>query len=476
MFDLSLLNNPILNIDSYKLGHNLLYPRDATTLYSYIESRGGMGDVTVFLGPQMFIKRYLMERISHDHVDEAKDRVIRHGLPFNEDGWRHIVNVHAGRLPLRIKAVKEGSVIPKHNVLSTVENTDPRIPWLDTYIETAYLRACWYPTGVATTSYHAKKILRHYLEKSSDLTGEALEAKLAFMLHDFGARGVSSKESAELGGVGHLLNFQGTDTFGAILAAEVFYHEPMAGFSIPASEHSNVTSWGREHELDFYRNQLHEFGKPGAIFASVIDSYDADTAIRDMWGGALKDELIASGAKVVLRPDSGTPTIVNPRLLNVAGSVFHYTRNSKGYKVLPPYVGMIQGDKNSLESLPGLCEAILASGWSLENMAFGMGGGLLQQQMRDDHQFAMKASAIFRCGGPWQDHVSESGKWLDVYKEPKDDPGKLSKRGRLGLYQVNGKYETGPIGRGNDLLEIVYENGKLLRDQTFAEMRALVNA
>lgn len=477
MYDFSLLSNPCMNTDSYKAGgHWLLYPRDAAVIYSYIESRGGEGDDTVFIGPQMFIKRYLMQRITHDDVDAANDRLTRHGLPFNTDGWKRIVDVHAGHWPLRIKAVKEGSVIPKRNVLTTVENTDPQLAWLTSYIETAYVRACWYPTNVATLSYEAKKILRHYLTKSSDLTGDALEAKLAFMLHDFGARAASSKESAELGGIGHLLNFSGTDTVGALLAAEVFYHEKMAGYSIPASEHSTVTSWGRDHEVDFYRNQLHEFGKPGALFASVIDSYDSDAAIRDMWGGTLKEPLIASGAKLILRPDSGIPEKVVPRLLNIAGCAFHYTRNSKGYKLLPSYVGMIQGDGITLQSLPIICEAILAAGWSLENMAFGMGGGLLQQHNRDTHKFAMKASALFRSGGAWEDHIAMAGSWQDVYKVPKDDPGKTSKRGRLGLYRTAQGYQTGPLGQGNDLLEIVYENGRLLRDQTFAEMRGLVRA
>jgi nicotinamide phosphoribosyltransferase len=465
MFDFSLLNNPILNVDSYKSSHYLMYPNDASVIYSYIESRGGDGDATVFVGPQMFIKRYLMERITHDHVDDAKEILTNHGLPFNEDGWRRIVNQHAGRLPLRIKAVKEGSVVPKLNVLSTIENTDPSLAWLTSYIETAYIRACWYPTNVATLSYEAKKILRTYLEKSSDLTGDDLEAKLSFMLHDFGARGVSSKESAEIGGVGHLLNFMGTDTVGALLQARVFYHEPMAGFSISASEHSTVTSWGRAHELDFYCHQLQTFGKPGNMFASVIDSYDADVAIRDMWGTSLKPDLIASGSKVILRPDSGIPSVVVPRLLNMAGSAFGISLNSKGYKLLPPYVGMIQGDGITLQSLPGICEAILAAGWSLENMAFGMGGGLLQQHNRDTHKFAMKTSAIFRDGG-----------WHDVYKAPKDDPGKGSKRGRLGLYKDSNGYRTGPIGEADDRLEIVYENGRLLRDQTFADMRNLTRA
>lgn len=474
MVDLSLLDNTILSVDSYKSSHYLLYPEDTAVSYAYIESRGGDGDATVFVGLQMFLKRYLMKQITHAMVNEAKEVLELHGLPFNEAGWRRIVDKHDGHLPLRIKAVKEGSIIPKKNVLLTIESTDPQLAWLPMYFETALLRAIWYPTNVATLSYQAKKILRKYLQLSSDLTNEAFDMKLAYVLHDFGSRGVSSKESSEIGGLGHLVNFMGTDTIGALLSARLFYGESMAGYSIPASEHSTVTAWGRDHELDFYRHQLKTLGKPGKLFASVIDSYDADSAIRDKWG-SLKDDLITSGAKLILRPDSGEPTETVPRLLDIAGETFGYTVNNKSYKLLPPYIGMIQGDGIDINSLPKICEAILAAGWSLENMAFGMGGGLLQQHNRDTHKFAQKLSAVYRRGGAWEDKTPIAGEWQDVYKSPKDDPGKASKRGRFGLYLRNRTYETGEIGQGHDLLEIVFENGHLLRDQTFAELRRLAN-
>lgn len=474
MYNFPVLSNPVLDVDSYKNCHWLLYPPDAAYTYSYIESRGGDGADTIFVGPQAFIKRYLSVPITVEHIQEAKEIVTAHGLPFNEAGWLRLVEKHNGKWPLRIKAVKEGTRVKKHNVLTTIENIDPEFPWLTSYIETAYIRACWYPTTVATTSFMAKQILREYLQTTSDLTGSDLNAKLMFMLHDFGSRGVSSKESAEIGGFGHLVNFMGTDTIGALVHARTFYHAPMAGFSIPASEHSTVTSWGQEHELEFYRHQLRTFGKPNALFASVIDSYDQDRAISEYWGQALKEELKASGAKVILRPDSGDPTVVVPRLLNRIGYAFGFTLNSKGYKVLPPYVGLIQGDGISLASLPKICQAIKATGWSLENVAFGMGGGLLQQCNRDTHKMAMKTSAIFRRDGePWQDHVPVAGHWFDVYKDPKDDPGKRSKRGRLGLYLDKfGEHYTGPIDQPDDQLETVFEL-QLTRDQTLDEIRAL---
>jgi nicotinamide phosphoribosyltransferase len=472
MFDISILDNMLLNSDSYKYSHWNLYPNNATHASSYIEARGPIGEETVFFGPQMFIKRYLLRRITHDDVDVAKSIIVPHGLPFNEDGFRRIVVGHDGRWPVKIKAVKEGTRVKTGNVLSTVESTDPRLLWVESFLETAYVRAVWYPTTVASNSYACKKILRKYLEETSDLTGDDFAMKLSFMLHDFGARGVSSKESAEIGGLAHLINFRGTDTIGALLAGRVFYNEPMAGHSVSANEHSTVTSWGKDRELDFYRHQLATIGKPGAIFSSVIDSYDAGNAIGNLWY-SLKDDLIASGAKLVFRPDSGEPTETLPRLLNIAGAKYGFTVNSKGYKVLPAYIGFLQGDGISRKTLAGICAAIMAAGWSLENLVFGMGGGLLQHCNRDDYRFAMKMSAMFMSQPGWHDMVAEEGSWIDVYKDPIDDPGKRSKRGRLGLYyDAEGNDVTGPAGQAGDRLETIYD-GDLTRDQSFSEVREL---
>ena len=184
----------------------------------------------------------------------------------------HIVNAHGGRLPVRIRAVPEGTLVPVHHVLATIENTDPACAWLTSFLETALLRV-WYPTTVATNSWATKQLIARYLDQTGDPAG------LPFKLHDFGARGVSSLESAMLGGLSHLVNFMGTDTMSALLGARVYYGEPMAGFSIPAAEHSTITAWGRDGEAAAYRNMLRQFAKPGSIVAVVSDSYDLDHAV-----------------------------------------------------------------------------------------------------------------------------------------------------------------------------------------------------
>ena len=297
------LGNLILNTDSYKASHFLQYPPGTEEVSAYIESRGGRFPHTLFFGLQAFIKQYLLTPITYDDVGEAEELLTAHGLPFNQAGWLRIVNEHGGHLPVEIAAVEEGQVIPIHNAIVQLHNTDRQLPWVTSYIETALLRGVWYPTTVATLSFEAKRVIRRYL----DLTCDDPAAQIGFKLHDFGARGVSSLESAMLGGMAHLVNFLGTDTLAAVQGTRRFYGASMAGFSIPAAEHSTITGWGRDHEVDAYANMIDRFGAPGKLVAVVSDSYDIFNAVSELWGKSLKDRVLRSGATLVIRPDSGDP-------------------------------------------------------------------------------------------------------------------------------------------------------------------------
>jgi nicotinamide phosphoribosyltransferase len=241
----------LLNTDSYKASMFVQYPPKTEAVYSYIESRDGKYNELVFFGLQAFIKEYLSDPITQEDIDEAEAIWTAHGEPFNRSGWEYILNEHDGYLPVEIKAVPEGMPVAIHDVMLTIENTDPNCFWLTTYLETALLRAIWYPTTVATNSREIKKLIASYMDKTSDS-----REGLVFKLHDFGARGVSSNESAMLGGMSHLINFMGTDTIVATLGARKYYGADMAGFSIPAAEHSTITSWGKENEVEAYRNMV----------------------------------------------------------------------------------------------------------------------------------------------------------------------------------------------------------------------------
>lgn len=455
----------ILDVDSYKFSHAWQYPPNTTNIFSYVESRGGRFSRTLFYGLQIWLKGRLLTPVTQEDVDEAAGFAAAHGVPFNREGWEYIVREHKGLLPVEIRAVPEGMVIPTHNVLATVVNTDPNVPWLTSFLETALLRAIWYPTTVATLSWHAKQTIRAALVKSS----ENPEAELLFRLHDFGGRGVSSDESAQLGGSAHLVNFRGTDTVAGILAARRYYNEPMAGFSIPAAEHSTITSWGRDSETSAYKNMVTQFARPGSIFAVVSDSYDIMNAVNHIWGETLHDDVVNSGATLVVRPDSGDPVVVPVDVVEALGERFGFEVNSRGYKVLNKAVRVIQGDGMNIDSIKTLYDNLLARGWSAENVAVGMGGGLLQSVTRDTQKFAMKASA-----------ACINGKWQDVYKDPVTDQGKRSKRGRLALIRSNGignsqwvtvRADSMEAQGNSDQLVTVFRNGQLLVDHTFSEVR-----
>jgi nicotinamide phosphoribosyltransferase len=473
-------NSIVLNTDSYKASMYKQYPPGTEYVYSYIASRGGKYDRTEALGAQEFAKYLASIRVTKEEVELANKIWTAHGEPFNYDGWMYIVNELGGKLPIKFMAVKDGMIIPTKNVLATIVNTDPNCFWLTTWVETAALRAIWYPTTVGTTSWHIKQEILNYLEKSGDPT------TIGFKLHDFGARGVSSIDSARIGGAAHLVNFLGTDTMSAVLHVIDTYGGDVCGFSIPAAEHSTITSWGREHEVDAYRNMLVSFARPGATVAIVSDSYDIFDATSRLWGTELKDEVIASGATVVIRPDSGDPVVVIPKMLSILSEKFGYTTNAKGYKVLNN-VRIIWGDGINSVSLSSILRCVVdVAGWSADNIAFGMGGGLLQQCDRDTLKFAMKCSSIgIRVADIGTSAEPKDGipmlEWRDVFKDPVTDHGKSSLKGRVTLWQCGSEFETSVakptrwVDNGfnwQEALVTYYEDGEVKFTQTFDEVRA----
>ncbi len=457
-------NNIILNADSYKASHFLQYPPNTTRVSSYIEARGGQYKDAVFFGLQMFIKEYLTKPITNADVDEAKAIFEAHGVPFNEAGWRYIVEQYDGYLPIEIEAVPEGTVMPVKNAMVQVMNTDPKCAWLTSYVETALLRAVWYPTTVATVSWNCRQVIERYMND----TAESLEG-IGFKLHDFGARGATSEEASAIGGAAHLVSFQGTDNISAIMATRRYYDTDMAGFSIPAAEHSTITSWGRENEKAAYANMLEQFSGSGKLVAVVSDSYDLWNAIENIWGDELKAKVEATGGTLVVRPDSGDPVTIVTETIERLMRKFGCEINSKGYRVLPDCIRVIQGDGISQQTIEAILGAMKLRKQSADNIAFGMGGELLQKVNRDTMNFAMKASS-----------AQVSGLWRDVYKDPITDQGKRSKKGRLAVIKtVTGEIKTireQDLSQRENMLIPVFKNGQILKDYNFDEVRERANS
>jgi len=456
--------NIITATDSYKVGHYPIYPKKLEILRSYFEARvGAKYSYTVMFGLQYIIKEYLAGVVvTKKKIDEAEKKFNKHFMGkkiFNREGWEYILKVHGGKLPVSIKAVREGTIVPISNVLMCIENTDPACAWLVNYLETLLVQV-WYPITVCTRSHVMKQRILAALEKSGD------PSLVMFKLHDFGFRGSTSVESAGLGGAAHLINFWGTDTFAGIELLEEYYDgdnvPPLGypGFSIVATEHSTITSHGRENESAAV-GQLLE-ANPDGFVACVGDSYDIDNFCLKIVGEDHKATILARDGTFVVRPDSGDPHEVLPRILGHLWKCFGGTTNAKGYRVLDSHVRVIQGDGIDDNSIVTIMDAVMAAGYSIDNLAFGSGGGLLQKLDRDTQRFA------FKCC-----QVRIDGKDFDVYKAPSTDHTKDSKRGDLKLVvDPVTQYKTVTQDEpGINVLEVFFANGDLHIDDNLNDIR-----
>ncbi|KAF0029670.1 hypothetical protein F2P81_018775 [Scophthalmus maximus] len=456
--------------------HYKQYPPNTSKVYSYFEcretrtdptkSRKVKYDKTVFYGLQYVLHKYLKGKVvTPEKIQEAKEVYREHFQDdvFNEKGWNYILDKYNGHLPIEIKAVPEGSVIPRGNVLFTVESTDPECYWLTNWVETILVQI-WYPITVATNSREQKKILAKYLlETSGNLEG------LEYKLHDFGYRGVSSQETAGIGASAHLVNFKGTDTVAGIGVIKKYYgtKDPVPGFSVPAAEHSTITAWGKDHEKDAFEHIIKQF--PNVPVSIVSDSYDIYNACEKIWGEDLRELIVkrSANAPLVVRPDSGNPLDTVLKVLEILGKKFTPVENSKGFKVLPPYIRVIQGDGVDINTLQEIVEGMKEHRWSIENISFGSGGALLQKLTRD------LLNCSFKCS-----YVVTNGLGVNVFKDPVADPNKRSKKGRLSLHRTqSGDFVTLEEGKGDleeygvDLLHTVFQNGKIVKTYTFDEVR-----
>jgi nicotinamide phosphoribosyltransferase len=454
------MKNIITQSDSYKIGsHFKMYSKDTTYIYSYLEAReGAKYNSTIFMSLQYILKKYFIGKVvTQEGINKAKKLMDAHIGPnsFNIEGWQYILDNYDGKLPLLIKAVPEGSNVPVGNVLMTVENTCKKSAWLTNYVE-SILSHVWYGSTVATLSYEIKKMMLSYLSVTSDNPEETIN----FMLHDFGYRGASSVESAEVASGSHLLSFMSTDTVPALEYLIDYYNADVSGFSVPATEHSVMTRLGKDGEFFVLENLFDEY--PTGILSVVIDSYNWKNFIKKC-GTTYKDTILNRDGKFVFRPDSGDPIKVTIEALQMLDYYFGSTLNNKGYKVLNNKIGYLWGDGIDKLGIEKVIKAAINIGFSADNLIFGMGGALHSKVNRDTQCFAFKSS-----------YQVCDGVGIAIYKDPIDGT-KRSKKGKLALIIENGEYKT--IQKFNstkdniDLLVPVFKNGELLVDMALNEVK-----
>lgn len=449
----------LTNTDAYKLCHMRMVIGNVSYIVVYFQSRmGAKFPVQKFLGLQMILLQKFCKPFSYEEMLDLIKFSNESGTPVDEEKVRSLYEKYHGYLPIEIRAVPEGMILPIDNALMVIKNTDDEFEWVTNYIETE-LSHVWYPTYVATLSFMTRRKMKKYLEETSDDLGN-----LDWMHHNFGDRGTTCSEQSLIAGVAHLsAGAKGTDSvIGQYGVWRYYGGERVTAFSVAATEHSIMTQLGEAGEKTVFKFLLDKFND--VILSVVIDSYDYQRLISE-YSAEFKEQIKNRKQKLVFRPDSGDPVEVSLDVYHRLAAVFGESVNSKGYKVLPPNIGILWGDGIRLDGMESILATFKANGIASSNIIFGQGGGLVQDCTRDSMRSAIKCCAQKR-----------DDMWVDIQKNPLDS-SKKSKAGRLKVIAIDGTYKTVRIddpqyAEYEDIMVTVFRNGELLKAWTWDEILA----
>jgi len=526
---------PSMQKDVYKEFHGRAYHPDVTEVYANYTSRSGKlsniqnNDKVVFVGLQYFIMSYLMEEWdSFFKTDKATavgnhKRVLSAMLGYSVD-VKYLEDLHdLGYLPLRIKALPEGTLVPYQVPPLTIVNTVKGFQWLTNMIETVLSCENWPIQTSATTSTAYMKVFKEFAMK----TGLPTDF-VPFQGHDFSFRGMFGKQAAAMSGFGHLASgLVGTDTIPAVLFAEKYYganvDKELVGCSVDATEHSVTCSWILEGEIEFFRYLMKE-QSPTGILSVVSDTWDFWTLVTE-YLPELKSEILAREGTLVIRPDSGDPVKIltgyilsnatdyaaqYPNIADASASVskegfeafswngknyavaeeseepvelmdcevkglieclwdtFGGTQTEKGFKLLDDHIGAIYGDAITLTRQRQILQRLADKGFA-SKVVLGIGSYSYQHVTRDTHGSAVKATSIVK-----------NNERIAIFKDPKTDIKKKSAKGLLKVIEKNGELvlidDVTEDDEKDSLLQTVYEDGKMIKTTTLQEIRALIDS
>lgn len=485
---------PTLLCDFYKVGHKDQYPDGTEVVYSTWTPRSNkhfpLADSAINFGLQAFVKEYIIDFFNDNFFSRPKEEVVaeykrylKHTLFVQEPNASHIEELHdLGYIPLEIRALPEGMKVPFRVPMATVHNTDSRFYWLTNYIETLASCELWKASTVATIAHEYRKILDEY---AIETTGT--NAGVEFQAHDFSMRGMSGVHDAATSSMGHLLSFVGTDTIPAIMGLEQYYNanieNELVGCSVPATEHSVMCAGGKTTEFDTYKRLITET-YPTGIVSIVSDTWDLWNTLTNIIP-ALKEDILArdggpeSMDKVVIRPDSGNPADIicgnpnapagspeNKGVIQLLWDTFGGSTTEQGYKVLDSHIGAIYGDSITIPIAKEICQRLKENGFASTNIVLGVGSYTYQYNTRDTLGYAMKSTLTVT-----------KGQEVHIFKDPVTDDGtKKSAKGRVAVYDNGGTLDyVDELGLDQDvncLMEVVFKDGKLLKEQSLAEIRS----
>lgn len=523
----------ILLTDGYKLGHRNQYPKGTEYVYSnwtprtskyYPEASEGV----VVFGIQYLIQKYFIDEFKTKFFDKPKQQAVAAFkrrvdlfLGPNNVGTQHIEELHdLGYLPIRVKALPEGTLCPIGVPALTIVNTHPDFFWITNYLETLISTELWLPMTSATTARLFKKNLINHLEKTKV---ELSDTDMGFLCHDFSMRGMAGVEAAILSGLGHLTSFNGSETIPANEAAEHYYdidgRKDLISATVPVTEHSVMCAGGMEDEFETFKRLITEV-YPSGFVSIVSDTWDFWQVITD-YMPRLKDIIMARDGRVVIRPDSGDPVdiiaglpakkIVEDRgkiyyfpnigipkeelkisrwlrhnnveelakyevteaqvkgayecLMDIFG--FHY--NDAGFRIMDTHIGMIYGDSITLERQEEIYRRLEDKNIAATNLVLGIGSYTYQYKTRDSLGFAMKATWCQINGQP-----------KEIFKCPKTDSGmKKSLKGLIQVISVGGKLtaidQVDADREEASWLTTVFEDGKFTQRYSLKQIRETVN-
>ncbi len=497
--------NPLLYTDFYKVHHQKMYPEGMTLLYSNFtprKSRIKGIDAVVFFGLQHFCLEYLIKGFEENFFCNTGPRAAFKALhkkqimnEYNKNIGVDTKHIEAlfdlGYLPIEIKAVQEGTLVPIGVPCFTIKNTHPDFAWLTNYLETLISCMMWQPITSATIAHEYKKLLTKY---AIETTGSA--DFVQWQGHDFSMRGMSSVESAILSGMGHLLSFTGTDTIPAIYQLESSYSgSGLIGASVPATEHSVMCMGTKQSEIETFKRLLGLY--PTGILSVVSDTWNLWDVLTK-YLPELKADILARDGKLVIRPDSGDPvdilcgtgethggdgsedlTDAGKGVIEILWDLFGGTVNKYGYKELDSHIGAIYGDSITLDRAEQICERLKAKGFASTNVVLGIGSYTYQYNTRDTFGFAMKATygEVKITGKMDSDGPSIYTEAREIFKDPITDDGtKKSKKGLLHVFVDEDDWlqctdQNTWEGESEGELQTVFKDGKMVRTITLEEIR-----
>lgn len=473
--------NPLMIRDWYKFSHIRFYPEKTTRVYSNLTPRRscrGLNNI-VFFGLQGFIKEYLIESFQENFFDRDINELVAEykdwlGEVYLEEDLQGMINLHKlGYLPIKIKALPEGSSVAHGVPVLTIHNTHEDFFWLTNALETLISCELWHNSTAATTAREYLRVFTEYADITCDNN-----CLVPFQGHSFQARGSQGLSGLLSAGSGHLTCFLGTDDVPAIGYLKRYYcPSSLVGTSVPASEHAVMCAGTKEGEFDTFKSIITD-KFPKGVVSIVSDTWSLKTVVVD-YLQRLKDVIINREGTTIIRPDSGCPVKIicgdpdskddfyQKGVIESLWDIFGGTINEKGYKVLDSHIGCIYGDSITLNRQRQILDKLKEKGFASSNILLGIGSYAYTYVIRDVENFAIKATA-----------VKVNNEDRPIFKQPETDDGtKNSAKGYLRVNGTNGNYtleENVSWEREGGCLETVFEDGKLIKETSLEEIRTRV--